>query len=235
MLISFSNELSRIADTPALSAQVEIDRVLELVLLDRRWRDGAPGVLPSISQYLKSGCGFGGSCFPKDVAALAALARANHVSSPLLAGILPANRAAQAAWADRALAEAREFRGSRPKVIALLGLAFKPGTDDVRESPALGLIERIERSGARIQVHDPQARLPSSHQQSGRVAQVPDAKGALRGADACVLVTAWEEYKDLREGDFESLMRNPVLLDGRGLYRDRRFRRLRYVRIGTRA
>ena len=111
---------------------IDVSSVLTGVLADRRWVGAKAGAVPSISTYLAAGCGFGSSCFPKDVAALAALSSARRLKLPLIGGILAANSNIKDAHVQ--LVADVLGRGAKKKKLAILGLAFKPGTDDIRES-----------------------------------------------------------------------------------------------------
>jgi UDPglucose 6-dehydrogenase/GDP-mannose 6-dehydrogenase len=180
-LISFSNEMANLAATVEGVDIVDVERGLHASELLR----DAPVV-----SFLKSGCGFGGSCFPKDLAALASFGAAQGVPMALTSAVLEINRTQP----QRLVSLLGDVSGKR---VAVLGLAFKPGTDDVRESPAFALIGALRERGADVVAYDPVAR-PSG---------VPLAftlDAALAGADAVVLVTAWPEFASV-----------PSLLDGR--------------------
>ncbi|HEX6682345.1 MAG TPA: UDP-glucose/GDP-mannose dehydrogenase family protein [Candidatus Limnocylindrales bacterium] len=172
MLISFSNEIANLASTVEGVDVVEVERGLHLSELVRD--------SPAVS-FLKSGCGFGGSCFPKDLAALAAFGAAQGVPMPITSSVLEVNRAQP----GRLVALLGDVTGKR---VAVLGLSFKPGTDDLRESPAFPVIEGLRAGGADVVAYDPVATAPAG------VAQASTLESALDGADAVVLVTAWPEF-----------------------------------------
>jgi UDPglucose 6-dehydrogenase len=170
-LISFSNEMANIAATvPGLDI-VEVERGLHASHLIK----GAP-----VLSFLKSGCGFGGSCFPKDLAALAAFGASQGVPTPITSGVLEVNRAQPVRLVDLL----GDVAGKR---VAVLGLSFKAGTDDVRESPAFPVIAALRERGATVIAYDPIATVPS-------VEQASTLDSALAGADAVVLVTSWPEF-----------------------------------------
>lgn len=162
-------------------------------------------------QFLRAGVGFGGSCFPKDVEALARFARTRRAPSGLLDAVLAGN--------ERQPLEVlhllrREFRSLRAKRVALLGLAFKPDTDDVRETRALPIFRALRRQGAHVVCHDPKA-LENFRTLVPSVKTASTVEEALRGADACVVQTEWSEYRNLAPARFVAWMRTPVVVDGR--------------------
>jgi UDPglucose 6-dehydrogenase len=191
MLISFSNEIGN------LSAELGVDgqAVLEGVHLDRRWSPIVDGerISPGILTYLAAGCGFGGSCFPKDVRALLAHGEAAGAPMRLLAATLAINDAQPEVLTDR-LRRHLDLAGAR---IAVLGAAFKPGTDDVRESPALRIVPELIASGATVVLHDPVALDNARAVLGDGIVYEDDLATTVRGADAIVIVTAWPDYGQL--------------------------------------
>ena len=167
--------------------------------------------------FLFPGAGYGGSCFPKDVQALAAMARSNGVPPRILAAVHETNLAQKQVLGEKIAAHfAGGLAGRR---IAVWGLAFKPRTDDVRDAPSIDLIERLLAGGARVSVHDPEA-MPNVRSIYGdRIEFAASPLEALDGADCLAIVTEWGDY---RRPDFDEMarrMRNPVIFDGRNLYR----------------
>jgi UDPglucose 6-dehydrogenase len=208
-LISFSNEVAN------LSARIGTDvvEVLEGVQLDRRWSPVVDGqrISPGILAFLAAGCGFGGSCFPKDVKALVAHGEAAGVDMPLLRSVLAVNEQQPGVLVDRL----RRHLDPRDKRVAVLGAAFKPGTDDVRESPTLRIVPSLVEMGADVVVHDPVA-TDNCRQALGTdgIAYTDDLDIAHQGAEAVVLVTSWPDYRGLPE---RLDGRAPVVIDGRRL------------------
>jgi UDPglucose 6-dehydrogenase len=198
-LISFSNEIGNLC----AELGTDVVDVLHGVHLDRRLSPVVDGsrVSPGILTYLAAGCGFGGSCFPKDVKALVAHGETAGVAMPLLRSVLAVNERQPEVLMAR-LRRHLEPDGAR---VAVLGAAFKPGTDDVRESPALTLIEALVAEHAHVVVHDPIA-LDNARAALGndQIEYEPDLTAAVTDVDAAVLVTAWPDYADL-----------PALLGGR--------------------
>jgi UDPglucose 6-dehydrogenase/GDP-mannose 6-dehydrogenase len=204
-MISFSNEFadlcSAVGDVDVVDVMGGLHTSAYLTVDGRR----AP-----ITSFLEAGCGFGGSCLPKDVRALVAHGAAQGVSMPVLEAVLEVN----AGRPDEVIAILRRHMASLDDArITVLGLAFKPDTDDVRESPALPIIERLLGAGAVVRAHDPVVRsLPEPL--ADRVELVPELETALEGADAIVLVTRWHDYEALPAA-LARLDPQPVLVDGR--------------------
>ena len=171
-LISFSNEMANIAASVEGIDITDVEAGLHSSALVR----DAP-----IQAFLKAGCGFGGSCFPKDLAALAAFGAAQGVATPVTRAVLEVNRSQPQRLADLL----GDVCGKR---VAVLGLAFKPGTDDVRESPAFPVIALLKERGADVIAYDPEAHVDG-------VRQATSLEEALEGADAVALVTAWPEFE----------------------------------------
>lgn len=212
-LISFSNEIAALCEAvPGLDERV----VMEGVHLDRRLTplvDGRP-VRASIQSYLRAGIGYGGSCFPKDTQALREFAREAAVGTPLLDAVISTNDARAERILDIVARHTGELRGKR---IALLGLAFKPGTDDVRESPGLRLGHLLVARGARVIAWDPIAIEPARKALPGNLELTDDLDAALAGAEAALIATAWPQLAayDWRQGI--ARMAQPVIFDGRGI------------------
>lgn len=212
-MISFSNEVANLCSAiPGL----DVREVWKGVHLDRRLTPVAAeaGRPVGITEYLWHGLGFGGSCFPKDVAALSGVGRQLKTPTPILDAVLATN-ASQPLRFVSILEREMDIVG---RTVAVLGLAFKPGTDDMRESPALPVVAALRRRGACVIVHDPVA-MPNAQQQVvlEGVNFAADWESALRDADACCIVTRWPEYHAIQPEDFARLMRNPLVIDGRGI------------------
>jgi UDPglucose 6-dehydrogenase len=190
------------------------------------------GLDPRIgSKYLQAGPGFGGACFPKDTKALNAFVEQRGVGSSLLRSVLEINDT-QPDWIVSALE--RALGGIRGKEIALLGVAFKEESDDVRESRAIVLANKLLSGGAHVRITDPKA-TAGAQRELGRSAKYYEtARGCIDGADAAVVMTAWNEFKKLKPRDFVTLMRTPVLFDARRLYDADKYRLagLNYKAIG---
>jgi UDPglucose 6-dehydrogenase len=166
--------------------------------------------------FLFPGAGYGGSCFPKDVQALAAMARDKGVSPRILSAVHETNLAQKQVLGQKVAAH---FGGSlEGRAIAVWGLAFKPRTDDIRDAPSLDLIEQLLAGGARVTVFDPEAMENVRAIYGDRLAYAPAAMEALDGADCLVVVTEWGDF---RRPDFDEMarrMKGRVIIDGRNLY-----------------
>ena len=200
--ISFMNELARLAEV--VGADIEAVRK-------------GIGSDPRIgAKFLFAGAGFGGSCFPKDIRALVHTARSVDVPLGVVDAVERANERQKRVLGERLVAHfGGELAGKR---IAIWGLAFKPETDDIRESPALTLIEQIRGAGAYAVGYDPAA-MPNIKAQLGDAIELAhDAYAAAAGADAVVLVTEWHELRDPDLVRLKATMRTHVLLDGRNVW-----------------
>ncbi len=198
--ISFINEIARICERVDADATL----VAEGMGLDKRIG----------SSYLDAGIGWGGSCFPKDVKALTALAARFDYHPQLLQAVMDINRDQRMLVIDKL----REALGTlHQKVIGLLGLAFKPNTDDLREAPSIDIAKVLLAAGAHVRGYDPaamarmQALLPE-------LEYARDSYQVAAGADALVVVTEWNEFRQLDLQRIKTSMRTPVLIDGRNIY-----------------
>ncbi len=198
--ISFINEIARICERVDADAKL----VAEGMGLDKR-------IGPS---YLDVGIGYGGSCFPKDVKALAALAERFDYHPELLHAVMDINRDQRMLVIDK-LRDCLEDLTDR--VVGLLGLAFKPNTDDLREAPSLDIAKVLLAAGAHVRAYDPAA-MEGARMKLPQVEYTRDAYGVAAGADAVVLVTEWNEFRRLDLARLKASMRTPVLVDGRNIY-----------------
>jgi len=200
--ISFINEMANICER----AGGNIDDVRQGIGHDRRIG----------FSFLAPGVGYGGSCFPKDVRALAHTARELGIEPAMLSAVDRVNDRQKMGLAARI---EDHFGGAiAGKTIAVWGLAFKPETDDIREAPAAALIDRLLEHGARLHVHDPQAMENVRRRYGDRLRYAADPTGALDGAHALAINTEWSDY---RQPDFAQMKRRmalPVIFDGRNLY-----------------
>ena len=188
-LVSFSNEIAAMCEaTPGVDAA----EVLRAVHADRRFQSppGRPDAPSTITSYLLPGLGYGGSCLPKDTEALAAWARAAGIDTGILDAVRGVNET-RPAHVLRLLASRLSLRGAR---IAVLGLAFKTGTDDLRESRPVELVRLLHAAGAEVSACDPLAAGGAAPLLAGVAEVGDDVEKALRGADAAILATAWPEY-----------------------------------------
>ncbi len=199
--ISFINEIANICE--ALGADVK--EVAYGMGLDDRIGHA----------FLDAGLGWGGSCFPKDVKALASMAEIEGRHPHLLHAVMDINRDQR--YAPLRKAERLLGHDLRGKVIGILGLAFKPNTDDMRDAPSIDIIRNFQRRGALVRAYDPVA-MENAAQILDGVEMMESAYAVAEGADALVLVTEWNEFKNLDLERVRDLMRQPVLIDGRNIY-----------------
>jgi UDPglucose 6-dehydrogenase len=185
------------------------------------------------SAFLFPGLGYGGSCFPKDVSALVRIGHELGMEMRVAAAVREANEAQKRILAERI---ARRLGGLAGRVIAVWGLAFKARTDDVRESPAIALIETLLAEGARVHVYDPQAIENSRRILCDRVVYAANGYDALTGADALVVATDWNEFRRPDFARMLTLMRRATIFDGRNIFDPEQVKELgfEYEGIGCR-
>ena len=198
-MISFANEASIIADQVG---NIDVKQAFQILHMDRRW-SGQPARMTS---YVFPGCGFGGYCLPKDTAALLHTARSAGVSANLLQGVLAANREIQQHFVRRVLAAT-----TNQSRIGILGLSFKPDSDDVRDTPAAGIIEMLLKAGRRqILAYDPMAMPVYRQVFSHPIQYVRSLEEVVAGSDVLAILTAWREFKEKK-----SVLADKLVFDGR--------------------
>lgn len=213
MKISFINAVATICD----SVGADVDQVRQGIGSDNR-------IGP---RFLYPGIGYGGSCFPKDLSAYRAVARECGYDFRLLEEVMRINEDQQ----DRFLRKVRSALWTiRGKRLGVLGLAFKGGTDDIRESPAISIVEWLLKEGAEVQAYDPAAMeraqevLPSRN-----MVYVNSAYEAAEGADALLVLTEWDEFRDLDYARIRRTLRYPIVVDGRNLLSPDHMRKLDFI------
>jgi UDPglucose 6-dehydrogenase len=178
--------------------------------------------------YLDAGVGWGGSCFPKDVKALAHMAAIHGCHPQLLRAVIEINRDQR----RRVVQSLRELLGTlHGKTVGVLGLAFKPNTDDMREAPAVEIIHLLRNEGTFVKAFDPVA-VPRAKEIVPEITYCDDAYEVAEGSDALVVVTDWNEFKHLDMGRIKTSMAEPVLIDGRNIYEPRKMQELGFVYRG---
>jgi len=166
------------------------------------------------AKFLQAGPGFGGSCFPKDTAAVADIARQYGYEFKIIDAVMSVNQAIKARMVDKVEAAVGDVKG---KSIGILGLAFKPETDDMRDSPTIPLIMGLQKRGAKIRAYDPQAMENARDMFSG-VVFCSDAYDTAQDCDALVIATEWNEFRALNLDRIKSALKRPVIIDLRNLY-----------------
>lgn len=198
--ISFANAMAFLSE----KVGADVEQVLEGVGLDRRIGRA----------FLYPGVGYGGSCFPKDVKALIAIADQIGYDFTLLKSVDQINKEAGEFFVEKIKRTIQPLKG---KKIGILGLAFKPNTDDMREAPSLMIIKELQKQGAHIRVFDPEA-VVNAKKLLENVTYVQNAYEAAEGSDGLVIVTEWNEFRQLDLNKVKSLMKQPIIFDGRNMY-----------------
>ena len=211
--ISFINEMANLCER----MQADIDDVRRGIGHDQRIGFA----------FLFPGVGYGGSCFPKDVLALSSMAREHGLPAQILDSVHQVNNRQKTVLGEKI---ERHFAGNlKGKTIAIWGLAFKPRTDDIRDAPALVLIDRLLQLGAQLQVHDPEAMTNVRAIYGAKLIYVELPMNALDGADALAIVTEWGEFRNPEFDEMKRRMHQPIVFDGRNLYNPRQMKALGFT------
>ncbi|WP_246941735.1 UDP-glucose dehydrogenase family protein [Bacillus pinisoli] len=209
--ISFINELSRICD----AYNVEITDIANALGQDKR-------IAP---YFLQAGLGFGGSCFPKDVRALEYAAKQKNIVPEILTAVQHVNDTQVDVYIEKLMTHFTKLEG---KKITVWGLAFKPETDDTRESRALVLIKKLLVKGAHIQAYDPIVQLPQKS-----ITVHHDIYESIRGADVLIIATEWNQFKTVDWKKVKDLMKGDILVDGRNIIDPKRIESYQFQYIGV--
>jgi len=212
--ISFINEIANMCD----SIGCDVHDVAKAIGMDKRIG----------SKFLHPGPGFGGSCFPKDTQALASVARDFGCDSLIVDAVIEVNRRQRQAMVPKIVKLVGPLDG---KTIAVLGLAFKPETDDMRESPAIDIIRGLLKSGAVVRAYDPVA-MDEAAKVLPEVDYVADEYAAVTDADALVFVTEWNQFRALDMARIRDLMKSPSIADLRNIYEPAHMRELGFEYVG---
>jgi len=218
--ISFINEIANICECVGANIQ----EVAAGVGMDKRIG----------SHFLAAGIGYGGSCFPKDTEALVYIAGQGSVRSRILESVVAVNKAQRVRFLDKIL---HYYRGHvKGRRFAILGLAFKPNTDDMREAPSIDIVRGLIRRGARVAAYDPVAISIARPLMPAGVEYASDPYGAAKGAQAAVILTEWNEFKELDLRRLKRLLKTPVVFDGRNIFPLENMQKLgfRYISVGRR-
>jgi UDPglucose 6-dehydrogenase len=199
--ISFMNEIANVCELVG----ADVDAVRKAIGSDRRIG----------TSFLFPGVGYGGSCFPKDTQALLRSAADRGYDFQILRAVEDVNKRQKARLVEKMEQHFTDFSG---RTIALWGLAFKPRTDDMREAPAIPIIEQLLKKGATVKAYDPAAAPVARRLFDGRIALCDRSYDALAGADALAIVTEWNEFREPDFRKMRTLMKTPVIFDGRNIY-----------------
>ncbi len=213
--ISFINEIAKMCELMG----ADVHDVARGMGLDRRIG----------GKFLHPGPGFGGSCFPKDTAAAADLARQHGYTFEIIEATIRANEKTKARMIDKVAAAAGPLGG---KTAAVLGLSFKPETDDIRESPALAVLDDLKKAGAKVRAFDPAA-MANSRAVHPDVHYAEDAYDCAAGADFLVLATEWNAFRKLDLQRLAAGMRSKTMIDLRNVYEPAEMRRLGWTYAGV--
>lgn len=229
MLISFSNEIANVSEK---IPGVDPYKILRALISDKRITSkiNEEKVIPSLESYLIPGCGFGGSCFPKDVQALLDYSNKNNVKTPLLKAILDIN----AERPNKMVLLAESILSTlKDRKISILGLTFKPDTDDLRSSPSIDAINILLEKNAKVFAFDPifeskpnAIKLPEGSKICNKM------EDALKDSDMVLVFTKWNEFKMLNSKFLKQFMKNPIIIDGRGFLEKEKFDVGTYFKIG---
>ena len=210
--ISFINEIADLCE----KVGANVDEIAKTMGLDRR-------IGP---KFLHAGIGYGGSCLPKDVSAIIHTARDAGVPLRVINAVSEVNQSRAGIMLEKIGSELGDPKGA---VIAVLGLAFKPNTDDIREAPALKLIDALLAKGAGVRAYDPVA-MPNTREVYGdRIVFCDDSYSAVEGADALLLTTEWNEFRVLDFEKVKKLMKKPLLFDCRNIYKPDQMREMGFT------
>jgi UDPglucose 6-dehydrogenase len=210
--ISFMNEIANVCEVTG----ADVDDVRKAVGSDRRIG----------TSFLFPGVGYGGSCFPKDVKALLKSAKDRGYDFRILAAVESVNQSQKERLVEKM---ARHFPSLAGRTIALWGLAFKPKTDDMREAPAIPIIDRLLKAGAAVKAYDPAAAPVAKRIFGDRITICDKSYDACAGADALAIVTEWNEFREPDFGRIKSLLKAPVVFDGRNIYSPGQMRALGFT------
>ena len=221
--ISFINEIAQLSE----QLGADISAIYEGIGLDPRIG----------TQYLRAGLGYGGSCLPKDVKALCHTAQDHGIQMKVLRAVDQVNEFQATAFLQKLF---EYFSSLEDKCIAVWGLSFKPGTDDVREAPSLPIVQQLLKKGAKVKAYDPMAmsNFPKALKVPTDSIEYPhSALHSLQGADALLICTDWPEFRIHPPSDFLSHMKHPAIFDGRNIYRTETFENteVSYFSIGRKS
>ncbi len=203
--ISFINEIANLCERMG----ADVVSVREGMCADRRIGN----------QFLYPGLGYGGSCFPKDTQAVVGMGRAAGLDCKLNAAVHAVNQDQRAHFWAKVDARFGGAAGLRGKTLAFWGVAFKPRTDDIREAPAIALMQRAKAAGARVVAYDPVAMDNLAKEHPGLAERAEDMYAALTGADALVICTEWNEFRSPDFAEIRTRLKAPLIFDGRNLFR----------------
>ncbi len=216
--LSFLNTLANLCNKiPKADSEEVISGLSTITKLDKR--------------YLKAGLGYGGSCLPKDLRALIAHSKQLHVNPILFEAAQQVNQVQPLTAVEMAQRLVGDLKG---KSVSVLGLAYKAGTDDTRESVAIRLVNALMDTEASVTAYDPAAMENARAYLKQGIKLAKDARSCIKDSECCIIATEWDEFKEIRPGEFKSLMKTPAVVDGRRIFDPERMRTegVKYASIG---
>jgi UDPglucose 6-dehydrogenase len=215
--ITFINEIADLCE----KCGADVQEVARGMGLDRR----------IAGKFLHAGPGFGGSCFPKDIAALTAIGQRHGAPIRIVETVIAVNAARKRAMTAKVVAACGGSLDG--KTVAVLGLTFKPNTDDMREAPSLTIVPALEELGARVRAYDPHG-MQEARKLMPRLETATDPYSCIAGADAMLILTEWDQFRALDLDRVKAVLRNPVIVDLRNIYKptDLAAKGLTYISVG---
>ncbi len=214
--VSFINEIANICE----KVGADVNVVAKGMGLDQRIG----------SKFLHAGPGYGGSCFPKDTLGIAKIAEKHGYRFEIVRSVMKVNEKQK----ERMVAKVKEALGNlKGKTIAVLGLSFKPNTDDMREAPSLKIISSLQREGAKIRAYDPKA-MEVARKIFKKIEYGKDPYDVAKGSDALLIITEWNQFRNLDLKRLQKIMKSPVFLDFRNIYEPAKMREMgfKYFAVG---
>ena len=228
-LISFSNEIANISEE---ITEVDTFEVMNALIKDKRITSVVNNqkIIPGIAEYLIPGCGFGGSCFPKDINAIVGYASTIGAKTPLLDAVLSINNER----ANRIISLSKKILFNfNDKKIVILGLAFKPETDDMRSSPAIEVIKKLQAMNVNLHAYDPKVKEKNLETIGISDVNISDnIEESITDSDLVILLTKWSEFRKINGEFLKKYMKNPMIIDGRGFLDKEKFEKNTYHKIG---
>jgi len=230
-----SSEMAKYASNTFIAARIslinEISQICEAVGADIEKVRSAVGADKRIGQkYIYPGVGYGGSCFPKDIQALSAIAKKHGIEALVTDAIEAVNERQKSGFAEKIITHLKNTGGRK---LAVWGLSFKPHTDDMRAAPALDVIDGLLSAGFTVSAYDPVAMENAKNILKDKVIFAPEMYAALEDADALAIITEWPQFKEPDFTKIKQLLKTPTIFDGRNIYEPKRMKTLGFTYISV--
>jgi UDPglucose 6-dehydrogenase/GDP-mannose 6-dehydrogenase len=208
------------ANLSKVIGNIKYNHVIDGIILDKRWSpfiSSGNRIIPQITSYFKPGVGYGGSCFPKDIQAINSFGKKLGLSMSITSSVMKVNSNQVALNLEFLETEIGDFRGKR---VLLLGLAFKPGTDDLRESTSLKILEYLLSKNVKVYIHDPVAMKKAKEIYSNfdSIVTVESWEKSIPDVELIIIGTNWDDYKRLINLDLEGKLWGKVIFDSKGMF-----------------